>query len=123
MIDFSVDVDTKVPAAFSELAGTLYMDVVNDAIHPYLNSVRDKAKRKHRFKSRSGKLERSVRSNLNEDGGSVYLDEGLAPYASYIHEGSDNISADPFLDDAFNESELDRLIDKVIDKSIKDAGI
>lgn len=55
-----------------------------------LRTVARDAKLHHRFTTRTGKLERSVKYDVGESGleGRVYLDAGVAPHAAPIHEGS-----------------------------------
>lgn len=42
----------------------------------------------HRFVSRTGNLERAVQMSMDGMVGTVYLDEGQAPYAPAIHNGA-----------------------------------
>lgn len=52
--------------------------------------VQDEAKQTHRFKTKSGKLEDSVKVRSERDGlvGVVYLDESEAPYARPVYFGT-----------------------------------
>lgn len=118
MIEISLSGDDKVPAELDKLAGTLYKDVVDDAIHPYLDNVQDRARSNHRFESRTGNLERAIRVSKTQNGGSVYVDESIAPYARHVHDGHRSWSADNFLYDAYDESELDDMIDDMIDREL-----
>lgn len=123
MIDVTVKIDEKVPAALTKLSGTLYNDIVTQAIHPYLDKVKEKAKKEHRYKRRTGNLERSVKTQETHDGGSVFIDDSQAPYGKYVHSGHGSWNPDEFLYDAQDEKLLDKMIDDVIDKSIEKAGI
>lgn len=42
----------------------------------------------HRFVSRTGNLERAVRSEVSGMEGIIYLDEGQAPYGVPVHQGA-----------------------------------
>lgn len=62
------------------------------ALQESADMVRDYAKKHHRFKSRSGKLEKSVISSvrMNSDTGkaTVRLDRRIARYSNIVHEGA-----------------------------------
>ncbi len=53
--------------------------------------VRDRARTHHRYKKRSGALERATRYRFRStrDGGyvNVFIDEGIAPYGRWVHNG------------------------------------
>lgn len=52
-------------------------------------TVAEYAQDNHRFKSRTGQLERAVTTEMTSDlSGAVFLDEGVAPYAGFVHNGS-----------------------------------
>ncbi len=123
MIDVSVTLDDKVPAALNKLSGTLYNDVVTQAIHPYLEKVKEKAKKEHRYKRRTGTLERAVNTEKTQNGGSVFIDDSIAPYGEFVHRGHGTWNADEFLYEAQDDELLDRMINNVIDRSIKEAGL
>lgn len=62
---------------------------VKNAVERSVNKVQHEATSHHRFTSRTGMLERSVRSEVSGDThGIVYLDEGVAKYGVYVHEGT-----------------------------------
>lgn len=119
MIDLSVDVSSSVPADLEDLAGTLFNEIVRDAIHPYLDEVKQAARSNHRFESRTGNLERAIKNNKTADGGSVYVDESIAPYGKYVHDGHRSWAADNFIEDNFDEDRLNDMIEHVIDRELK----
>jgi hypothetical protein len=120
LIDISVKFDSsKLPASLNKLAGNFFDEIIEEAVHPYIDYVQDEAQRSHRFRSKSGKLERSVRTKKTDKGGSVYLDESIAPYAEHVHDGHGSWQADRFLLDAEDDRYLDKLIDKAIDDILK----
>jgi hypothetical protein len=119
MIDIKVSVESKIKDSLKHLSDDFFDEVIEGAVHPYLDHVQKEAQRRHAFKSRTGKLERSVRTEKTDDGGSVYLDESIAPYAEYVHEGHGSWSPDRFLTDAEDERYLDKLIDRAIDDILK----
>lgn len=82
------------------------------------------AKVRHSFKSRSGALVRSVRSEDTDDGYRVYLDTAIAPYASYIHNGTSRISADPFLENAVDQAitEIPVAFDQELESKARSIG-
>lgn len=62
------------------------------ALQESADLVRDYAKKNHRFKSRTGKLEKSVISRVRMDGNTgqatVRLDRRIARYSNIVHEGA-----------------------------------
>ena len=55
-----------------------------------LQGVVKQAKSTHKFQTRHGQLERSIKFDVDALGvnGRVYLDTGICPYAPYVHEGT-----------------------------------
>ncbi len=120
----SISIEDKVSANLNKLADTLMNGIIKDGIHPYLDKVKFSAKRKHRFSSRTGKLERSITVKKNVSGGVVFLDRGLADYGKWVHNGTNKWAADKFLTDAAEskDRDLDNSIDQSMNKSIKKLG-
>lgn len=61
------------------------------AFREALQQIQKRARAEHRFRSRSGLAEKSIdvdESNLGQLEGAVFLDEGVAPYAPFLHEGT-----------------------------------
>jgi hypothetical protein len=61
------------------------------ALHTSFKAVQIDAKRNHRFKSKSNHLENSVSFEVAPAGleAKVFLDEGVAKYGKYVHDGTD----------------------------------
>jgi hypothetical protein len=56
-----------------------------------LTRIKRSAQQRHRFKRKSGSLERSVKvdyKTMRRPGGGIHLDKGVAPYASHVHQGT-----------------------------------
>lgn len=52
-------------------------------------TVAEYAQDNHKFKSRTGQLERAVNTRmLNDLSGEVFIDNGIAAYAGFVHNGS-----------------------------------
>lgn len=77
---------------------------VNSIILQCLTEAVLEAKANHRFKARSGNLERSIMSDVSKDGnniiGKLFLQDTIAEYALYIHRGFRSWAPDPFLREA-----------------------
>ena len=124
MVELEVKLDdSQLPASLNKLAGNFFDDIVEEAVHTYLDQVAKTAKRSHRYKRRTGALERSIRTDKHDNGGSVYIDDSIAPYGEYVHDGTKHIIADPFLMDAEDNRLLDNLIDKAVDKILQREGL
>ena len=124
MISISTNAD-EVAGEFTKLAATLEPTVVKEGIQTFLAEVQAEAKRQHRYTRRTGKLERAVKVERTEDGGSVYIDDAAARYGKYIHEGTRYIDSDPFLTDAYDrkQQDLDRSVSRSVDHAIQQAGL
>lgn len=109
---------------FEDLCGKLPAVVEHAAMRAAkaeLSTVQYIAKAVHRFQSTSGRrptgryyknthrLERSVQVEMTDTGGRVYLDEGIADYGIYVHEGQRSWSPDQFVYDAF-EAQKDDIV-------------
>lgn len=57
---------------------------LNDAAR----EIQNKARTAHHFDSKSGNLERAVSYIVSGEHADVYLDEAIAPYATFIHDGT-----------------------------------
>jgi HK97 gp10 family phage protein len=114
-----------VAGALQKLSSTLDNGVVTQGVQPFLRGVQATAKKQHRYHRQSGKLERAIKVELTNTGGSVYIDDGIAPYGKYVHNGTRKWDSDPFLTEAFDEKsrDLDRAVDLAIDKAINEAGL
>jgi HK97 gp10 family phage protein len=55
-----------------------------------LRTVADDARMHHRFREKSGSVERSIRYDVSGSGlaGRVFLDTGISKHAEYVHEGT-----------------------------------
>ena len=56
-----------------------------------MRDIQETARTQHRFTSRTATLERAVETKIVSDSplvGSVYINEAMAPYGKYIHEGT-----------------------------------
>jgi hypothetical protein len=95
-------------------------------LNKVLRSVIYDARGRHRYKSRSGNLSRSTTYTISRDGLSaeLFLDEGIAKYGKYVHDGQRSWDKDEFLYSAVdkNEDEIVEAIDDAVGKIIKEAG-
>lgn len=109
---------------FEDMCGRLPDGLYKSAlqnIRMHLDNVRTIARTTHRFMStpgrrptgryyrNSGHLEDSIRVKIESDGGRVYLEESIADYGKYVHDGQRSWAPDPFVYDAF-ESQKDEII-------------
>ena len=62
-----------------------------------------------RYYRNTGRLERSIQVEMTGDGGRVYLDDGIADYGVYVHEGQRSWEPDQFVYDAF-EAQRDDIV-------------
>jgi len=77
------------------------------------------AKNHHRFITRTGALEESVTAEYTGNTVRAYLDESIAPYGKYVHDGQRSWAPDPFLENAFTKHVRD--IDGAIGEAVAKA--
>lgn len=94
-----------------------------------MEEVAERATKVHRFKTRSGNLERSVTSSVDESQGSIIgkvdLNPRVAIYGPRIHSGFGSWRPDMFLFRAFNKQRKKIIngLSAVIGDTIKKAGL
>lgn len=83
------------------------------------------ARSSHRFKTRSGNLERSVQSEVKNLTSEIYLEPGIAVYGRRIHEGYGKWNPDQFLYRAAEtkEQEATKILDEAIGRALNRAGL
>ena len=61
------------------------------------------AKQRHRFKNETSFLEKSIKSEVSDDGRTLtfYSDMGIAPYGRYVAGGRGTWAPDPFIEQPF----------------------
>jgi hypothetical protein len=124
MLDVTVD-SKQVEDGLNRLSSTLESSVVQKAVQPVLKQIQVEAQRHHRYTRRTGRLERSIRSTMNRTGGEVFIDDSMADYGKYVHEGFKSWNPDKFLYQAAEKYDkvLDVAVEKAIDDDIKQAGL
>lgn len=89
-----------------------------------LKEVRKVAKKEHRFKRKSGFLQRSIKQVIdNQLTGMVFLDTGIASYGPIVHEGHGKWSPDQFLYEALDKQKDDirKGVGEAINRALKKA--
>lgn len=73
----------------SDVSGIL-KENIKSAVSKSIGKVSDYAVSTHKFISKNGHLEQSVKTDITSDGmaGTVFLDENIAGYAPYVHNGT-----------------------------------
>lgn len=119
MVELEIDYEEAV-SALDKFSNDID-EVVEKATEDVMEKIVEDAKRTHRFRTRTGTLESAVQKEIKQYTASVFIDNALAPYGTYIHEGHRSWAPDPFLEEAFrrHQSELDSCIQSAIDHLIK----
>jgi hypothetical protein len=97
-MDIKIDIKnlTQLSAAFARAPGAVRRQL-RLALSIALRNVQTRARRDHKFRSRSGNLERSIRTKITSDWppeGRIYLDpagtmtDGGEAYGTFQHEGT-----------------------------------
>lgn len=98
---------------------------LNREIAVQMEDVKEQAGDKHRYKTRSGELDRSITSKKVRDfTGQVFLDRSRAIYGPRIHQGWGTWRPDPFLFTAFIKRRriIRREFQKALERAFKKAG-
>lgn len=119
MISISAKVDTSLLDALSSRLPKVEAQVL-DVIYKGLKKAEWHAKREHRYKRRTGKLTRATQAEFNPKGGSLGINDAVAHYGKYVHEGQRSWAPDKFIPTALNRvwPAIDKQIDNVIDKAL-----
>lgn len=92
-----------------------------------MTAIQEDARLHHRFTTRSGNLDRSVSTRVTRSGfsGKTFLNDRLAKYGKFIHNGTRKLKPDKFLYEAFDrrKSELVENINRSIQRGFKKAGL
>lgn len=89
-MEMTVKIDyAKFAEAFNALPIMAARELKKEMVASAKTVVRD-AKAHHRFDRKSGMLQRSIREEVDKSGlyAKVFLDEGIASYGKYVHEGT-----------------------------------
>lgn len=85
----AVSIDVSVDKLFKGDFKAAFGKARREALVDSLQGIQEAAQAAIRFRSKTNKLSQSVKFTVhNEDDGEVYLDESVAPYASYFHDGT-----------------------------------
>lgn len=109
----------------SEAPDTVYSSVTAE-MGDQMEDVARQARRKHRFITRSGHLERATLADvLNDMTGAVYIDDGIAEYGKYIYKGHGSWKADRFIHAAMRKrrKKIVAGVNRAIDEGLREAGL
>jgi hypothetical protein len=109
----------------NSLPKTVIREVVQEAIHPQLERIQTVAKYVHRFKRRTGALQRSIKVRKRVLGGSVLQDGRIAHYGIYVHEGHHSWQPDRFMYNAWkkNQAHFQRQLRRALNRAVRKAGL
>jgi hypothetical protein len=94
---------------------------VNKAFIRLMPLIEQEAKNSHKYQSRTGRLSRATSVRTERDMLQGYINDHLAPYGKYIHDGFKSWSPDPFIEQAIinNITTIDSIIDEEITKYLE----
>lgn len=79
------------------------------------------ARGSHRFVTRTGFAERSIKSDIKKIGNKinarVYLDDTVSNYSKFLHNGFKSWKKDPFLKEAFDKH--DKILEAKLNSALK----
>lgn len=96
-----------------------------EALSTESRKIEQKARTRHRYRERSGTLERATLAEATREDITAYIDDAMAPYGEYVHDGRKGWAPDQFVYKAMNESEdnIRRSIEHAFDQSISSQGL
>jgi serine/threonine protein kinase HipA of HipAB toxin-antitoxin module len=125
-MNLKITVDAKgLMAALTKEPETLEKNV-GIALKEEMIKVIDESRNTHRFVIRTGMLDRSQQMRqLAPMSVEDYLDEGIASYGVYVHEGHGSWKPDRFLYDAFKRhvDSITKAVENAINKTFKQLGL
>lgn len=74
-------------ADFAEMA-TGIQHLRSQFLNDSAKLIQARARGMHRFDSKTGNLERAISYSVEGDRADLYLDEAIAPYATFVHDGT-----------------------------------
>lgn len=119
----SIDTDDHASEALEGLPEALD-GPLQQAVYSAINKAERRAETNHEFTSRTGTLQSAIMSELRDDfAASLFIDSTIAPHGKYIHDGTEHISPDPFIDRAISESEIVNEIEDAVDEALQRTGL
>jgi Bacteriophage protein of unknown function (DUF646). len=118
MVSVTVDVE-KFNVDISNL-GEKMEQALRKELKNQLTEIQLQAQKTHRYQTRTGMLEKSVTTKVEDNGlvGEVGLDDSIADYGRYVVEGHGTWAPDPFLEEALEKREP--FIQDAFEKAIKE---
>lgn len=97
---------------------------VNKALDILMPKIQEYARAQHRFITRTGRLERSITQDVKDLIGDLYINDLVAPYGKYVHEGHGTWAPDQFIYDAINAFDkiIQQTLEQAVDRAIVKAG-
>lgn len=99
-------------------SSVLYKDLKKAGLVALSESMTDVAKggvNRHRYKRRSGDLQRATQTDKIKDGYKAYINDGIVSYGSSVHSGHGTWQPDEFLYESFDR-EKKNIFEKVMSK-------
>ena len=119
----SIDISEPVSALnkLSDLLGSR----LESALKEQADTIEKQARTVHRYQKRTGKLQQATVAEATRSEITGYLDEGIAHYGKYVHDGQRSWAPDPFLDNAFHGADFKIRVaaEKAFDSAIIGAGL
>jgi len=127
MVEINVDLNASgVLKALDKFTETLDSELEISLRASFFN-MEGLAKYQHRYKVRTGRLQSATRAMVRDLVGDLYIDDAIAPYGVYVHEGHHNgaWAPDRFINDALRNGEpaLMRSIDNAIKRAKTYSGV
>lgn len=89
-MDMNIQFDAAAVLRAVEHSPVVVADEMRHALLESCRLVQQGAREKHRFRARTGMLERSIKYQVNEGKceGVIQIDSTIAPYGNYVHTGT-----------------------------------
>ncbi len=116
-IDIKIEGDKELFIAFDSISKNL-MSTTRKAVQSVNKEVIKDSRSNHRFTTRTGILNASIKQTKSKSSFGIKLDKNVSKYAKHIHQGFKSWKEDPFLFDAFERATNKKLYTNQIIKRI-----
>lgn len=100
------------------------MRYLNETLKFEFPRIQEVARTWHRYKSRTGLLNSAIREEVRDLVADIFIDDTIADYGKYVHEGHGTWRPDPFIDSAvaYKDEELMYMFESAVERAARESG-
>lgn len=127
MVEIKVDVNSSGVSRGLDRFEDVLDSELNISLASSFFNMSGLAKYQHRYKVRTGRLQQATKAMVRDLTADLYIDDSIAPYGVYVHEGHHNgaWAPDKFVEKALKNGEpaLMRSLGNAIQRAITYSGV